>query len=276
MGCEIMPVKRKNGWPHPKKSLGQVLLVDDNTALEIVDGLNLSEGDNVLEIGPGRGILTNHLISAKVNITCCEIDDRMGELLKIRFDKCPTFSLIIKDIMGLSFDDLFPGQEYMAIGNLPYHLTSEILFKFFDYIRDKWNVGENIRVKSLSAMIQKEVANRILSRPGTRDWGILSIYTSVYGEVEKILEVSPDSFKPKPKVDSTVIKINFRKKPPFEIKNYKLFREMIKVSFGQRRKMLRNTLERFNIPHQDRIDLQKRPENLTAEEFAYLANLTTD
>lgn len=266
-----MSMKRRDGWPPPKKSLGQVLLVDDVVAREIVDSLKLPEGHNVLEIGPGRGILTKHLIYDKLNVTCCEIDERMGDLLKMRFGKCPTFSLILKDIMELSLDDVFPGEHYSVVGNLPYHLTSEIMFKCFEYIKGKWDAGEDIRVDSFSVMIQKEVANRILSRPCTRDWGVLSIYTSLFGEAEKLLDVYPDSFKPKPKVDSTVIKIKFRQKSLFEINDYHLFQEIIKVSFGKRRKMLRNTLARFNIPAQDRIDLQKRPEELSAEDFAYLA-----
>ena len=265
-------MKRRDGWPPPKKSLGQVLLVDDAVAREIVNSLNFPEGHNVLEIGPGRGILTNHLISDKINITGCEIDERMGDLLVTRFGKCSIFSLILMDIMELNFDDLFPGEQYSVVGNLPYHLTSEIMFKFFDYIKAKWDAGEDIRVDSLSVMIQKEVANRILSKPCTREWGILSIYTSLFGETQKLMDVFPDSFKPRPKVDSTVIRIKFRPKPLFEIKNYQLFKEIIKVAFGKRRKMLRNTLARFNIPEQTRIDLQKRPEELSAEDFAYLAD----
>ena len=266
-----MTVKRKLGWPPPKKSLGQVMLVDSIIAHEIVAATGIEKSHNVLEIGPGRGILTDILLRSGAEITCCELDARMAELLRKRFGRKPNFRLILGDIMELDLEVVFPGRNFWAMGNLPYHLTSEILFKFFDYIKSAWDNGVPPRVESLTVMVQREVADRLLSQPGSREWGILSIYTSLFGEVEKIIDVPPDCFKPQPRVDSTVVKISFRGDYPFTINDYELFRKLIKASFGNRRKMLKNTLGAFNPPADIDFDLHKRPEELTAEDFAFLA-----
>jgi len=232
-----MSVKRKHGWPPPKKSLGQVLLVDSIIAGNIVDSLDMEICPRVFEIGPGRGILTQFLINRNINIVACEIDDRMADLLRKRFGIADNFHLIVQNILAIELDEIFPGEDFIALGNLPYHLTSEILFGFFEYVKKSWDKGTIPRVKSLTVMIQKEVADRMLSQPGKKGWGILSVYTSLYGEISKVLEVPADSFKPKPQVDSTVIKIKFYNSTPVEIVDYSIFRKVIKTSFGNRRKM---------------------------------------
>ena len=265
-------MKRAYGYPTPKKSLGQVMLVDAAVAGEIVDSLSLNEMGRVLEIGPGRGILTKYLLQTGAQVTCCEIDRRMGELLNRRFEALPNFRLLLGDILELNLNEIFPGEIFQAIGNLPYHLTSGILFKFYDFVKGAWDCGESLRVESLTVMLQKEVAERLVSQPGGRNWGVLSVFNSLYGETERVLEVPADCFKPKPQVDSTVVRLVFRKSYPFEIKDYNLFRTLVKTTFNQRRKMLRNTLKQFAIPDDVGIDLRKRPEELTAADFAALAN----
>ncbi len=268
-----MTAKRRNsGWPPPKKSLGQVMLVDADAAYEIVKLCGAGEGDRVFEIGPGRGILTAYFLDRGIRITACEIDRRMAALLRKRFGGRENFNLLERDILQLDLEEVFPGESYQAVGNLPYHLTSGILFKFFDYVRARWDEGKQPRVSSLTVMVQKEVADRLVSAPGTRDWGILSLFTSIYGDIERLLEVSADNFKPRPKVDSSIIKIVFRGRYPFIIEDYQFFREIIKSAFGARRKMLKNTISRFHPPEDLDIDLHKRPEELTAAEFAAMAN----
>ena len=266
-----MPVNRRHGWPPPKKSLGQVMLVDASVAREIVGALNLSENHNVLEIGAGRGILTSFLLESGAETICCEIDERMSVVLQHRFGGYPNFSLISGDILKLDLNSIFLDESFGTVGNLPYHLTSEILFKFFNYVRLAWDKGGSPRTEYLAVMVQRELAERLLSSPGTRGWGVLSVYTSLFGEIEKVAEVSRDSFKPAPMVDSTVVKITFREGYPFEIEDYGLFRKLIKKSFGNRRKMLRNSLERFGIPDDSESNLGRRPEELTAADFAALA-----
>ena len=269
-----MPMKKKNkaGWPPPKKSLGQVMLVDADVAREIVVRAGFQAGEQVLEIGPGRGILTKFLIDRGIDTICCEIDSRMSGLLSSRFGKQNNFRLITEDILELNIDEAVPAGDFQVLGNLPYHLTSEILFKFFKYVRDSWEAGEKPRIKSMSIMIQKEVAARLLSQPRSKLWGILPLQTALFGKVEQVTEVPADCFKPKPKVDSTVVKISFHPGWPVKINDYALFTEILRTAYGSRRKMLRNTLKLFEFPEAAGLDLQRRPEELGLDEFAELAN----
>ena len=272
-----MPMKKKNkaGWPPPKKSLGQVMLVDADVAREIVVRAGFQAGEQVLEIGPGRGILTKFLIDRGIDTICCEIDSRMSGLLSSRFGKQNNFRLITEDILELNIDEAVPAGDFQVLGNLPYHLTSEILFKFFKYVRDSWEAGEKPRIKSMSIMIQKEVAARLLSQPRSKLWGILPLQTALFGKVEQVTEVPADCFKPKPKVDSTVVKISFHPGWPVKINDYALFTEILRTAYGSRRKMLRNTLKLFEFPEAAGLDLQRRPEELGLDEFAELANAAT-
>jgi len=267
-----MSVKRRAGYPPPKKSLGQVLLVDSIVAGNIVDSLDMNACPRVFEIGPGRGILTQYLVNQKIEVVACEIDDRMAELLKQRFGSSENFHLIVQNILAVDIEDVFSGEDFLALGNLPYHLTSEILFRFFGYVKQCWDESSNPRVKSLTVMIQKEVADRILSQPGKKGWGILSVYASLFGKAVKVLDVPADSFKPQPQVNSTVIRIEFNRAQPVSIDDYSLFRKVIKTAFGNRRKMLKNTLKSFNLPEDLNFDLHRRPEELTYEEFAFISN----
>ena len=267
-----MKKKNKAGWPPPKKSLGQVMLVDADVAREIVVRAGFQAGEQVLEIGPGRGILTKFLIDRGIDTICCEIDSRMSGLLSSRFGKQNNFRLITEDILELNIDEAVPAGDFQVLGNLPYHLTSEILFKFFKYVRDSWEAGEKPRIKSMSIMIQKEVAARLLSQPRSKLWGILPLQTALFGKVEQVTEVPADCFKPKPKVDSTVVKISFHPGWPVKINDYALFTEILRTAYGSRRKMLRNTLKLFEFPEAAGLDLQRRPEELGLDEFAELAN----
>lgn len=269
-----MPMKNrsKQGWPPPKKSLGQVLLVDSDVAREILVQAGFKKGGQVLEIGPGRGILTKFLIDWGIDTICCEIDSRMSGLLSNRFGKCDNFRLITEDILHLDVNQAIPAGDFHVLGNLPYHLTSEILFKFFKYVRDFWDAGEKPRIKSMSIMIQKEVADRLLSKPHSKLWGILPLQTALFGEVEHVVDVPADCFNPKPKVNSTVVKIIFHPGWPVKIDDYSRFTEIVRTAYGSRRKMLRNTLKLYDFPEGSGIDLQRRPEELGLQEFAELAN----
>ncbi|MBC8204040.1 ribosomal RNA small subunit methyltransferase A [bacterium] len=262
---------RKNGWPPPKKSLGQSLLVDADFAYQLIECLNLQSNDKVLEIGPGRGILTDYILKKGADLICCEIDQRMVEVLKHRFEEGAKFRIIHQDILELDLEEIFPGEKYQAVGNLPYHLTSGILFKFFNYIRKSWDMGNILNVSSLTVMIQKEVADRILSKPGGSLWSILSIFSDLYSTREKLLDVPPEVFRPKPKVDSAFIKFSFRNTYPFPIKNFAEFDKIIRLSIGQRRKMLKNTLSQYKFPSDFTEILKRRPQELSLQDFIRLA-----
>jgi 16S rRNA (adenine1518-N6/adenine1519-N6)-dimethyltransferase len=273
MGDKTMSKTRNRlGWPPPKKSLGQVMLVDSEIACEIVSLSEFQRGADVLEVGPGRGIITELLLQSGFKIVGCEIDGRMVELLNKRFVSNPNFSLLQEDILKLDLERIFPGESFSVIGNLPYHLTSEILFKFFDYVRRYWDDQKIPRVQSLVIMVQKEVAERLLTAPNSRLWGVLSVHTRLHSETKHILEVPADCFKPRPHIDSTVVKLTFRSDYPCEINDYQLFRKVVKTAFNQRRKMLKNTLSHFNLQDSLNIDLTRRPETLSVEEFAYITN----
>jgi len=265
----------KNQIPHlppPKKSLGQVLLNDPDIAYQIVELSGLKTGDQVLEIGPGGGMLTHFLLKREVIYTGCEIDRRMTKLLEGKFSRLPNFRLLEQDIMALDPDSVFPSGDFHIVGNIPYHLTSPILFKYFDYVKSQWDNGSPLRLLTMTIMLQKEVADRLLSSPKTKLWGILSIQASLFADIQFLLEAPAEKFHPQPKVDSSVIKLTFHRISPYHIENYDFFTEILRAVFARRRKMLRNTLKPFNPPDDLPVDLQKRPEELSAADFAVLAN----
>lgn len=262
---------RRDGWPPPKKSLGQVMLVDADLAFELVERLDLQPGDRVLEIGPGRGILTDFILKRGAEVVCCEIDRRMTKILRKRFGNNNRFRVIEQDILELEIASLFSGDNYQAVGNLPYHLTSGIIFKFYEHVRSHWDDGKTPPVTRLSVMVQKEVADRILSQPGDSEWGILSVFADLHCLRERILEVPPDAFRPRPKVRSTVIRLNFRQNYPLKIYNFKRFDNIIRKAFEQRRKMMRNTLADYRFPPELSAELTKRPQEMSIADFARLA-----
>ena len=260
------------GWPRAKKSLGQVFLVDADLAYTLIQKSGFKEGDRVLEIGPGRGILTAILLDKGIETVCCEIDQRMVKLLERRFGKMSNFRLINGDVLELDLETVFPNLKYKALGNIPYHLTSEILFKFFEYVKSCWDKDAAPLAESLIIMVQAEVGERILSSPGSRKWGVLPLYVNLFGEVEHLLDVPSTHFKPRPEVDSVVVRINFRSAYPFTINDFRLFKKVVKTAFGNRRKMLKNSLNGFLLPSDSKLNLQLRPESLNAADFAVLAN----
>jgi len=263
---------RQSYLPPAKKSLGQVFLTDADLAYQMVESSGLKSGAQVLEIGPGNGILTQFLLKQGINLTACEIDRRMAEVLKKRFAAETNFRLIVQDILLLQPDDAFPAGDFYIIGNIPYHLTSPILFKCFDYVKTAWDNHCPPRLKTMTIMLQREVADRLLSAPGTKLWGILSIQASLFADIKFLTAVPAEKFHPRPKVDSAVIKLTFRPACPYTVDDYEFFSEILHTVFSRRRKMLRNTLKSFHPPPDLDLDLRKRPEELSAADFARLAS----
>ncbi|MFI5251434.1 MAG: 16S rRNA (adenine(1518)-N(6)/adenine(1519)-N(6))-dimethyltransferase RsmA [Bacteroidota bacterium] len=254
----------------PKQSLGQNFLIDDNIARNIVRDLHIQEDDILIEIGPGKGALTKHLVGKGKRLIAMEIDNRVVEELKALYES-PTVSILHQDFLEASLADIKKQyrQKLRLIGNIPYHLTSSILFKAFD---------EHDALIDITIMLQKEVARRIVAQPSTKDYGILAVLTKFYGVPKIFFNVSPSCFYPKPKVESSVLHIAFHRKKTFQI-DQKLFTLIVKTTFGKRRKTLRNGLQ--YLPYDEKIldeiisiddaMMEKRPEQLTVEQFAELA-----
>lgn len=233
----------------PVKALGQNFLNDKNIIKKIVASLDAQDNENVLEIGPGMGALTGELLEQNINYLGVEIDERAYEYLKNEFE-----SITLANLDFLKYEIKF--EDYKIIGNLPYYITSSILFKIFEL--------ENKPSKCIF-MVQKEVAERIAAKPGTKDNGILAILTDFVGEAKKLFDVSPNCFYPRPRVWSSIIEINFSKK---YLVDFKEFAKFVKTAFNQRRKRLSNSLKSYGeLPEEFS---GKRPEQLNCREFVEL------
>ena len=252
----------------PLKKFGQNFLTNQFIAEKIVDALDIKKNDFIVEIGPGKGVLTKILSGKDLNkIVAIEVDSRLISDLKILTAENPNLGIVQNDFMEMNLEKFVaPDTKLKIIGNIPYHLTSSILFKLF----------ENFQIISRAVMmIQREVANRIVSHPGNKEYGILSVLTGLHGKVKKEFEVKKSNFYPIPKVDSAVISIDFYSGLDGLI-DYDLFLQIVKGCFQTRRKMLQNSLKRVFGEEITRsistIDLQKRPEELSVQEFIYLSN----
>lgn len=250
----------------PKKSLGQNFLKDENIARKIISSLNLDADDHVLEIGSGAGILTKYLIQQAKKIVGVEIDKNWADQLATQHRSATNFLLHHNDILKISFVEILAGhQRWKVVANLPYHITSPVIFKLFEHRR---------LLNSATLMVQKEVAQRIVASPSTKEYGILSVFSQCYAEPKILFDVSRHVFFPRPDVTSAVVQFGFKTENLFERDEERLFRQIVKGTFNQRRKMLRNSLlaipdlninlERINF------DLQQRPEQLSVSDFIEL------
>lgn len=252
-----------------RKKLGQCFLVDESVTARIVDESGVSQGTKVLEIGPGRGILTHALLTAGAKVHAVELDRLLYEKLKKDFSGAS--GLTLERGNALRFDYHSLTGPYHVISNLPYSVSVPIINKLL----------ENLDVVvSMTLMTQAEVAKRLTASPGDSLYGSLSVHTSYYCDTELLFNVPPDAFRPKPKVNSSVIRLTPRAKPPIEISNEKEFFRFVKSSFLHRRKTLKNNIakmwesvERFNLAC-DLAGIKPgiRPEELSIEIFGILFN----
>lgn len=254
----------------PKKFLGQNFLVDDNIARKIIRSLTVVNGESIVEIGPGRGALTKHLTGISDNITAVEYDRKVFEHLEAEFEGKVKFVHCDFLDYDLKSHDASGRRTVNVIGNIPYNITSKILFKLFE---------DHASINMAVLMMQKEVALRLTAKPSTKDYGILAVQTQVHCKPELLFDVPPSAFFPKPTVKSTVVRLNFMSGALVnEIRNYNMFREVVRESFGQRRKIMSNSLRQFmerkNLkPDEIGFDFSRRPEMLSPEEFIGLANM---
>ncbi|MEA1888011.1 MAG: 16S rRNA (adenine(1518)-N(6)/adenine(1519)-N(6))-dimethyltransferase RsmA [Bacteroidota bacterium] len=244
-----------------KKHLGQHFLTDSNIAKKIARSLEAKDYSNVLEIGPGMGILTAYLIERGFeNFKVIEIDNEASEYLNRKFKD---LDLIEGNFLSLDLDAYFDG-KIGIIGNFPYNISSQIFFRVLEY-RDK--------VYELAGMLQKEVAERIVSGPGSKVYGILSVLLQAYYKVEYLFTVPSGVFMPPPKVKSAMIRLIRKEKEQLDCKE-KLFFSVVKITFNQRRKIIKNSLKPLiDTSGIDNPILKKRPEELDVNGFIDLTNL---
>ena len=247
----------------PKKYLGQHFLNDENIAKKVVDSLSLSNYLNVLEIGPGTGVLTKYLIKKNINLKLVEIDNESVEFLKTHLSIDPLI-ILQHDFLKLDLSNIFT-ENFAIIGNFPYNISTQIIFKVLEYKNS---------VPELIGMFQKEVAERICEKKGSKKYGILSVLTQTYYDTKYLFSVPASVFTPPPKVISAVIRLV--RKEQIDINyNEKLFFKVVKLSFQQRRKTLRNSLKSFNLSDILREDaiFDLRPEQLSVRDFIYITDL---
>jgi len=252
--CTSMSVKAK-------KYLGQHFLKDEDIAKKIADSLTEIGYDIVLEIGPGMGVLTKYLLKKKYTTHVIEIDRESVAYLETHYLNLAK-RIISANFLKLNISELFQGKQLAIIGNFPYNISTQIVFKTLE---------NKAQIPELCGMFQKEVAKRIAEKEGSKVYGILSVLTQAFYEVEYLFTVPPHVFNPPPKVESGVIRL-VRKDNYILPVDEKLFYTLVKTAFNQRRKTLRNSLKSFNLSDKLREDVifAQRPEQLSVEEFIQL------
>ena len=250
------------GDVNPKKFLGQHFLIDDNISKKIVDNINFKKFKKVIEIGPGKGALTKHLLHIKDILTLIEVDNESVVFLKNEFLN-EKLDIIENDFLKFDIQSAYPSEEnILIIGNFPYNISSQILFKSIDNYKS---------VKAIIGMFQKEVAERIISKNNSKQYGILSVKTQLFYDTKILFDVSPNVFFPKPKVNSAVISLTRKENINIDC-DLELLDRIIKLSFQHRRKKIKNSLKKLDIEEnilEDSI-FDSRPEQLTIEEFVKL------
>ena len=245
----------------PKKKLGQHFLTDLNIAQKIADLLQFEQYQNLLEIGPGTGVLTQFLVSETTALHLVEIDEESILFLEKTYTE-EQLNLIKGDFLKLDLNSIFGSDDFAIIGNFPYNISSQIVFKVLE---------NKSQIPFFAGMFQKEVAERICEPPGSKKYGILSVLAQLYYETEYLFSVPPGVFNPPPKVDSAVIQMTRKEQLNLDC-DEALLKKIVKLSFQQRRKTLRNSLKTLNLPDNLREDsiFDLRPEKLSGDDFIQL------
>ena len=248
-----------------KKRLGQHFLVDLSIAKDIADTVDTCPSLPILEVGPGMGVLTQFLLEKKRPLKVVEIDEESVSYLCKNLPELQEENIIPDDFLKMHLDRLFDGGQFMLIGNYPYNISSQIFFKMLDYKEF---------IPYCSGMIQKEVGERLAAKPGTKAYGILSIFIQLWYDVEYLFTVDENVFSPPPKVKSAVVLMKRNKRTVLDC-NELLFGKIVKGTFNQRRKKLRNSIQQIvgkDSPLLGDPILDKRPEQLSIEDFIGLTN----
>lgn len=254
-----------------KKMYGQNFIIDENIINNIIINSNINKSTLVIEIGPGAGSLTYKLSKHAKNVLCYEIDTTLKDLLEDNLKDCNNVEIVFKDFLKANvLEDIkkYKYEKLYVIANLPYYITTPIIIKFIE---------DSIPVDKLVVMVQKEVGDRFKAKPNTKDYNSLSIYLNYYFDIRKLLDVSKNVFIPKPNVDSIVVEFD-KKENSYKVKDEKLFFNLVKDSFTQKRKTLKNNLKNYNLEKIEKVlnkynfDLSIRAEQLPIEVFIDIAN----
>lgn len=253
------------------KKLGQNFLIKRGIVDEIVHAAEITVGEPVLEVGPGIGTLTQGLAQSGADVTAIELDRRLLEVLDTTLASYDNVRIIHGDMLKLDVPTIMNHKPFKVVANLPYYITTPIIMSLLE---------SKLPIERLVVMVQKEVALRMIAKPGTKDYGALSVAVQYYTEPDIVLDVPPKSFLPAPAVTSSVIRCVLRDKPPVDVIDEKLFFRVVKAGFAQRRKTFSNTMKTTGLTR-DRIeellakaniDGQRRGETFTLQEFADVAN----
>lgn len=257
----------------PKKRFGQHFLTDGNMIRKIASVARIIPDDHVLEIGPGRGALTEALLETGAHVLAIEVDKDLAAALKKNFSAYGNLEVITVDALKISFAELAAERKckFKVVSNLPYYISGPVLAKF---------IRERGAFVSMALMFQREVAERIIARPDTKEYGVLSVLTQVWADVKIEFGVPRSLFKPKPKVDSSVVSFSILPEPRVNVGDEELFRKVVRGAFSTRRKMLPNALKSLGLEKDvvlqalgsANIDPQRRGETLSLAEFAALTD----
>jgi 16S rRNA (adenine1518-N6/adenine1519-N6)-dimethyltransferase len=264
----------------PSKRFGQNFLTDPSIINRILEGLDPSADETIIEIGPGKGALTAPLLERAGSLVAIEFDQNLIPLLSDKFNGNPNFKLIQNDALVTDFcDAIRPAIQARVVANLPYNVATAILQRLIE---------QRLCLTELVVMLQKEVVDRITAPPATAERGYLSVFVQTYCEVEKLFDVAPRSFRPAPKVWSSVIRLTFRPDLAEPVRNEKLLWQVVSAGFAQRRKTMLNNLRNAPSPLQEiikshggasivlcqaEVDLQRRAETLTLDEWTRIARV---
>lgn len=266
----------------PRKKLGQSFLIDANVAAVIIKSSDIKADEVIVEIGPGCGALTSLIVKEARKVIAVEIDNRMVDILREELNDSSNLEIVHQDI--LNYDFTMPLRENAdiagvnIIGNIPYSISSQILFRLIHFRH---------AISSMTLMFQKEVADRIMAPPDTKQYGILSVMTAMYTPPSRIMNVPASCFYPRPLVDSSVLKFKVRRNPLYAVRDNDLFLKVVKCAFAKRRKTLFNNLRSSDVfltggddiqETLNRLDIdgRRRGETLTVEEFGMLSDAILD
>lgn len=269
-------IVKKYGFRLSKK-LGQNFLIDENIIHKIITGAEITKDDIIIEVGPGIGTLTQYLAEEASRVLAIEIDKKLIPILEETLKDYDNIEVINKNVLDINLKELvvskFKGQRVKVVANLPYYVTTPIIMKFLE---------EEVPIKDIVVMVQKEVADRLKAKPSTKDYGSLSVAVQYYCEPKIVTRVPKTVFIPNPNVESTVIRLKALDNPQVQVDDKRLFHNVVRASFAKRRKTLLNSLsfsdlgldkDQINkILKSCHIDPKRRGESLTIEEFAAIAN----
>lgn len=260
---------------HIKHRLGQNFLIRPEVVRGIAEAAELGEGIPVMEIGPGIGTLTQALARTGADVTAFEIDHTLEDVLTHTLEPYSNVRIIYEDVLKANLPEILGNREWHAAANLPYYITTPILL---------YLIQSSLPISIFVFMMQKEVAERILAEPGSKEYGALTIAVQFYCTVERVMDIPPSAFIPRPAVTSTVLKMKRRTVPAVAVKDEKLFFRLVKMGFGQRRKVFTNAMKNGGIPQElagkilekAGIDGKRRGETFSMEEYGRLADAWYD